>query len=630
MIKRNRFGINLDEGIPLITETDYTLLYVDCFSDITKKLNSWIETKKTPLLISGQIGSGKSTLINKALHESATKPDITLHFDQESLNLGIGDFWGIVLAGFINTSIKQNVDLSFSILPKELGGYQSNDWSALLEGLEPKTFSLDSYLKKVELRKKISEISDYISHIVTEIGRCIQDTLNRPLFLFCSGVDKFDMSSAAFFSIQEVIPTLCEFKTLFEVNIVHLFTKIGTPLYSVGDRLLISTAKNEDMTEMLYKRMGIYAQTISREIDILSHWSGGNPRQAIRLLSHYETAIQNRQHNNSESIAIAINETTSDFFSYSPKPSADLMKVTSRAARIETSLISLPGDKDTARMAIYGNWILINGTSDGTSLPVSINPLIKATFEVSLTIEPPETRLWAAYAASTSTSATGLGMKLHDEKGMKKSGDQLLWEYLSSGVEEPIHLNISKSLDLLGGALLSSDRADRVIIAFKDHDVIEAARSYLFAKANSYEYQRCNHFIFEGGSNKQPLFELERHLQEKMDIISLEFSGQWDSAQLEALDKQRDKFIDYQMIWWIPYNNLKKYLIHWTQLRQLFEIFVLEDELLGSLSSDEIVQDLEFYQNIEEDNTGAAVNVVSNLKIVLDYINRVRERTNNE
>lgn len=74
-MKRNHFGINLDEGIPLSTEMDFQKLYVPCFEDMADKVNSWIKDDlgKNPLMLGGQIGSGKSTLIAKTLLKSLEK-----------------------------------------------------------------------------------------------------------------------------------------------------------------------------------------------------------------------------------------------------------------------------------------------------------------------------------------------------------------------------------------------------------------------------------------------------------------------------------------------------------------------------------------------------------------------------
>lgn len=149
-MKRNRFGINLDEGIPLSTETDFELLYVPCFNDISNLLHEWLEHGDKPQLVGGQIGSGKSTLINQVFKDNTQKPDVEIRFDEDTLNKDAGDFWGIVLAGFIKTAFKHHIELSFSKLPGELGGYRPDDWNALVDGICPQEFSLEVFDIKKE------------------------------------------------------------------------------------------------------------------------------------------------------------------------------------------------------------------------------------------------------------------------------------------------------------------------------------------------------------------------------------------------------------------------------------------------------------------------------------------------
>ncbi|PIP38984.1 MAG: hypothetical protein COX19_09610, partial [Desulfobacterales bacterium CG23_combo_of_CG06-09_8_20_14_all_51_8] len=606
-MKRNRFGINIDEGIPLVSEPDFELLYVPCFGETAERLNSWLVEGDKPLLLGGQIGSGKSTLINKAIQEAGRLPDVTLHFDQEVLNLDAGDFWSIALAGLLETAFAKGIDLNFCKLPEELGQYQADDWPALLEGLRPRTFSMASFNAKMTLRKKVAKNATYIAKIIVEIGRLLEASVKRPLFIFATGLDKFDPLSPTFFAMQDIVVALAEFKTLYEVNAAHLFQKPGSPLYPL-DRLFISVLKSDEVIEMLAKRMGVYAQPVRQELEILANWSGGNPRQALRLLSHFETARKTRKRNTGESLAVAIRETTGDFFAYSPKPSDELIKTIRRSGTIGAAMFTLPGDKDTALRALYGNWIFIREKSSDASWAATVNPLVKMVFNGATPLEDQEVKLLRDYAMIAGISPSGLGPCRIDEKERKKkeaeeppwkfkekSGDQLLWEFIASGVEQPIQTNLSETLDVLADALLSKDRADRAILAYKDDNLTEAARAYLFAKANSYEYQRCKHIVITGGPGMQPMTEIEAFLSEDTDIFSVEFAGKWENSQLEALDKQRDRFINHQMLWWIPFNDLKDYLPHWTQLRQLFELFVLEDELLGSISEEEVRADLAFF-----------------------------------
>ena len=142
----------------------------------------------------------------------------------------------------------------------------------------------------------------------------------------------------------------------------------------------------------------------------------------------------------------------------------------------------------------------------------------------------------------------------------------------------------------------------------------------MFAKANSYEYQRFEHRNLWGGEDKEPIPILEEIMALDTDILSFEFVGKWTEKQLDVLDKYRDRFINYQMLWWIPLEDLKDYLSHWVQLRELFEFFILEDELLGSLSIEDIEADLAFYKDLIESEKSSEFSMVKNLKIVLEYL----------
>ena len=191
-------------------------------------------------------------------------------------------------------------------------------------------------------------------------------------------------------------------------------------------------------------------------------------------------------------------------------------------------------------------------------------------------------------------------------------------------LEHPIELNLTEILDTLTAALLSKDRADRVIIAYRDETLVAPARDYLFAKANTYEYQSCKHYSLTGGEGATPLEQLDEILTHRVDIFSLDFGDKWKKEQLVALDSQRDSLLCYQMIWWIPEQVLNKYLAHWTQLRQLFEIYTLDDELLGSLSPEDIETDIEFFSDLVEEAESAPAGMVKNLQSVLEYLEENR------
>ena len=58
--------------------------------------------------------------------------------------------------------------------------------------------------------------------------------------------------------------------------------------------------------------------------------------------------------------------------------------------------------------------------------------------------------------------------------------------------------------------------------------------AYLFAKANSYEYQRFEHLVIQGGIDKNPIQKLEEALNLDTDIISLNFTGHFNEDQQEG------------------------------------------------------------------------------------------------
>ena len=643
-MKINRFGINLDEGLALTEET-LDKFYVSCFESYSQKIIDWLKdnTTETSLLFGGQIGSGKSTLITKILSDKSLKPNITLKFDKEGLNLDQGDFLSIILSGFIKKAIELNIALSFSKLPAEVFNLSADNWQGIVNVLHPEIFSMELFEKKILARKAIAKHDKYIVEVISKLGDVLKSNVKSPLFVFASGIDKYDTKSAAFLSLNSSIKILSNYKTMFEVNAVHLFLPDNTsPFSSNNEKVFIPTISDNDIMEILNKRMGVYAEPIKKELELITKWSGGNPRQAIRFLTHYQSARKNKALDKTGRLTNAIKRTTEDLFAYSSKPAFELIRTILKDKKIEAALLYLPGDKEGALQSLYGNWIFITQGSTNGAWPAIVNPLVKPFFENEKSImAEPEQKLLSQYAEINEMSPSGLGFNIlrnkddyiEDKakalnKNMLKSGDEILWEYLSRSIEKPLPLNLIEILDVISAALLSNDRKDRIIVGFKDKNILNAARAYLFAKANSYEYQRFEHRNLLGGEDKEPIHILEETLALDTDILSLEFAGEWTEKQLDILDKYRDRFINFQMLWWIPIEDLKDYLPHWVQLRELFEFFILEDELLGSLSIEDIEADLAFYEDLVESEESSEFLMVKNLKIVLKYLKENRGSKN--
>ena len=85
-MKRREYGINLDDGVALSTEEGFRLLYVSCNPDETTCLQGWFadDTQKA-VLLGGQIGSGKTTLIKEVSRSFIDAQVITVRFDTDPI-----------------------------------------------------------------------------------------------------------------------------------------------------------------------------------------------------------------------------------------------------------------------------------------------------------------------------------------------------------------------------------------------------------------------------------------------------------------------------------------------------------------------------------------------------------------
>lgn len=378
-MKRNLSGINLDAGIHLQSDWELENLFIPCHEEQLQQLTAWLKTGNSPLLLGGQIGCGKSSLIRKAFRETEIAPDITLYFDQEGLNLSTGDFLRIVLAGFCECALKHQVDLASFALPNELATLAKDDWQGFLAILSPKqSFSMASFKEQVKLSEKLADNSVYIYKIIETFGTLIEQKMAKPLFIFASGIDKFESESPTYFTLKEILTLLLPYKTLFEMNAVHLFN-LPKALSSV-EKLFLVSITNEEVIKILTKRMGVYASVINTEMAILSQWAGGNPRQALRLLTHFETAKKNKNNNTLDSISVAIRSVNRDFFAYGKQPEPEIMQFVKDKNQIAATEFTLPGDKDTARLALYGNWFFITDYAKNGNWPAKVNPLVKSHF----------------------------------------------------------------------------------------------------------------------------------------------------------------------------------------------------------------------------------------------------------
>ena len=152
---------------------------------------------------------------------------------------------------------------------------------------------------------------------------------------------------------------------------------------------------------------------------------------------------------------------------------------------------------------------------------------------------------------------------------------------------------------------------------------MQAVKAYIFSKVIS----RDALTIFEKELNNEENLasQLQRDITEnESSVYSFVFDEDFPEEQIVEVDKIRDRLIYKEILWWIPFSSLSKYLQKWTQLRQLFQIVILDDEILNSLSVKQIEEDIAFYSRVKiNDNK-----MMDRLKLVLSYLESHGRKSN--
>jgi len=108
----NKRGMTIDLGYPL-SEEDLEDLFIDLFPELKNRCVEWLKDVKSvrPMMLAGQIGTGKTTLINQVLMESGVEPDLRLSFDKDDFDVSIGGFLGYVFFKTLKTLENVKIDV---------------------------------------------------------------------------------------------------------------------------------------------------------------------------------------------------------------------------------------------------------------------------------------------------------------------------------------------------------------------------------------------------------------------------------------------------------------------------------------------------------------------------------------
>lgn len=613
-MKRQRNGVNFDEGLALQSQEEWDLLFVDARHDELARLVNWWEGESdAPLLLGGQIGVGKSTLLNALLVRDGRQPDLLLAFDREAPTMSPGGFWGYTLAKLVQVASARGVNVPAGFAPPDFHAASVADWPALCTLL---TTPPSSVVEAEALRgahDRLAEHSELAQRQCRALIEALQRQAGRALRIVCEGVDKFPSGSAGIQALAPVLNLLAEHKTLVEVNAVHLFGR-NLP-WQRAPQVFIPPFGPRHIEKLLGKRLGLYVSGRRDVLPAIAGFSGGNPRQALRLLMAYDYERGGKRRPVAEALANACNRIRNDYLylAFEAVPS-DVLLAVERDGFVRAGLVEGVGLMTPAAQAIFRDWIvLLSEPVEDDRWPARLNPLVTRAQVVADSLpESPETEAIRKWAERHGVNPYGLDFDTNCTSSVEVMNE------IASSSSSMEALNIVDLLDAIAASLFVSGRQDRILIAYRDADVMETARDYLMGKANEMGFFPPKLIDLgtvppHAGANL-----LLAHLDDERVIYNVTLPRAPDTRLLADLDRRRDEFIPFEMLWWVHFDDLPVCLQHWPQLRQLMSVYRLEDELLGSLSPEEVQGDLNYLAMLEKED--GILEAEARLQRVLDVV----------
>jgi hypothetical protein len=622
LMKRRQHGVNLDDGVALSTDEEFGLLFVNSRPEARSTLQGWLaEDDQKAMLFGGQIGTGKTTLLNEVLRAHLDALAIRIRFDTDYIDATEGGYVLLVLGQVLRACVDRGIDPSgCGITIGDFGALGLSDWGELSDALtnSPENLAVANQLR--DMAAKMTPSAEHVRRSVGELLDRLTASVGRRPILVADGVDKFSPATADYFSLKDTLRFLGQHRTLFEVNAVHLFLEQD---FSLGlPKLFIGGLSDETLMDVFGRRLGSYEPLFRDAFAMLTEYAGGNLRQGLRLLNAYYYWRTQKRNDPTAALALACHRVGSDLLSvpFGRFP-ADVAGVVKKDGYVEGSLLRDPKTAAGANEAVYRNWLFLDAEPSPvapTRWPARINPLIDMAIDWKLATPPtPEEQAVRKWAHDHHVSPLGLNVPV-DNSG-EPDWDEFWKEIESSSSSEDQGLSILKLLEEIGAGLFGVERQDRIIVAYKKRGNLEAVRDFLVGKANTYGFFPCEEIALIGGEGRQPVQTLLTRLAKRDPhrIYSVDVMGDWTDGQLRDLEHRRDLFDNLQMLWWVQEKPLKRYLSFWQQLRQIFRIYRLEEELWRGITPEEIESDIEVITSLssEKDPEG-----VRRLKVVLHFL----------
>lgn len=591
-MKRNTYGINFDLGVPLSSPEEFTLLYIDVYPDAYHKLAEWFHHAIDPIIVAGQIGTGKTTLIEKVRQEFSDKVHIQIKFDTDLPTYSRGAFWGFFLGKLLARAHTLKCNLKAFHLSEDFLGiaYQDNGIKELSSRLCDKPLSITEFSSKEKLYGFVETRLDIIKSQLRDICDIIEKKTKQKLTVLAEGIDKFYPTSLEFLFLSELLDFLKQYKTLFEINLILLFARDSQ--WSNDRKIILAGAPSHLIKEILCKRLGVYHQSREAILPILSQLSGGNIRQALRLLIEYDYATGRKRYQLKEAIEYACRRVRVDLLNVSAlSGDYELLNVIRRDKFIAPGTLRELRTREITQNGVYQNLVFITGEPDNQlRWPAEINPLLLPALENFRHIpQSPETRELYDWAQLNDISPFGLEI---DQAHLRQ--DQYFDIIGSSGKKTPA-LSLLDILDSISSFFLDSERKDTVIITYENKDLAILANDFMIGRAGSYNEIKIVDLVIDTDKTHLELFFEDIHNlapKKKPDGYSILFERTLTNNEIILLDRWRDIFIEYKMIWWLPFTDFLEYQKQWPQLRQFLRIFRLDQYVAGTITREEIEQDL--------------------------------------
>jgi len=612
-VRRHPFGINLDAGVPLVTQEDFDLLFVDAYEAASARIQQWLAAGEDPLVVGGQIGSGKTTLLERGMLVCGRRADIEVRLDLDVVRTTAGGFWRALLVSVLQAGMACGVDFARWELPQELASLAPDDWEGLVRVLQAHNPSLEHAGRRRCAEDDLEEATEAISAFLDEVHRALQARLGRRPVVLASGLDKLAPGRAPLHLAEGVLRLLRGWKTLFECNSVQLF--VAGPLSKL-DRVVIAGMGDDAIEEALGRRLGCYRQAREAALSDLVRLSGGNPRQMVRFLGAFERAKTDLQVTDEAAAGTAVREVSRDLFAFSEAPDTELLRAVRSDRGIGAGIVAGSTDQESARLALYGNWILIRGEPrEGTLWPAIPNPLLDERMSYAAHPEEPEAALLRQYAHATGMSEIGLDLGV-----VAREEPEALRDAMARILEQEVTTKIADVLDALSAALLVSGRHDPAMLVFRSPALVTPISEALFAAANTYEPHVCVHRVVRGTGRQQAPPDLLDAVRETADVLSLELVGDWSDDEILAIDRLREELTRFETLLWVPAERAPIFLRRWDHLRQMARLVVLDDEVLEQMSRDDVQADLAAIEDLVDAEDTPFGRRVGHLRALLKHL----------